>query len=170
VSSGGIAPSGESLNEVMGGWLADLAPWDAFATWTFSRPVNLDGAMYWGRRHLKWLRKTAGLPVYAFLAAERGDKGGLIHLHALVGNTGHLRHYCGERRAAAVWGQRCCMLHAWPAGYARVLPYDSQKGAAYYVSKYVSKQLAEWELWGFPAAPQMTLKVQDERWPGRLVH
>jgi len=51
------------------------------------------------------------------------------------------------------------MLHAWPAGIARVLPYDPKKGAAYYVGKYVSKDLAEWELFGFPAAPQLSFKV-----------
>lgn len=168
----GIRPSGESLNEAMGAWLGGLAPWDAFTTWTFSRPVSLDGAMYWGRHHLRWLEKAAAQPIYAFLAAERGDKGGLIHLHGLVGNVGHLQSYCGVRRPAGAWGKKCCMLHAWPAGYARVLPYDPGKGAAHYVSKYVSKGLAEWELWGFPAVPQLALPAKEEQWPHgrRTIH
>jgi hypothetical protein len=51
------------------------------------------------------------------------------------------------------------MVHSWPAGYARVLQYDPKQGAAFYVSKYVAKQLAEWELFGFPATFQPSLKV-----------
>jgi len=46
----------------------------------------------------------------------------------------------------------CCMVHAWPRGMARVFPYDPSKGAAYYVAKYITKRLAEWELLGFAAA------------------
>lgn len=42
------------------------------------------------------------------------------------------------------------MTHAWPCGYARVLPYDPELGARYYVGKYVMKHLAECELFGFP--------------------
>jgi hypothetical protein len=143
----------------MGLWLGNLAPWDVFSTWTFSRPVNVNGAMYWGRRHIRWLQKAAGQPVHAFVGAETGSRGGLIHLHALVGNVGHLKTYCGSLRPPGAWGQKCCMLHAWPAGYARVLPYDPQQGAAFYVANYISKQLAEWELFGFPAVPQLCLKV-----------
>jgi hypothetical protein len=144
----------ERLNETMGDWLGKLAPWDVFSTWTFSRPVTLSGAMYWGRRHIRWLEKAAGQPIYAFVGAERGDRGGLLHLHGLVGNVGHLKPYCGIRQDPGTWGLKCCMLHAWPAGIARVLPYDPARGAAYYVGRYISKRLAEWQLFGFPAVPQ----------------
>jgi hypothetical protein len=82
------------VKEIMGTWLGKLAPWDAFATWTFSRPVNVHGAMYVARRHLRWVEKRAGLPVYAWLGTERGDSGGLVHLHSLVGNVAHLTFYC----------------------------------------------------------------------------
>jgi hypothetical protein len=147
------------VNQAMGDWLGTLAPWDVFSTWTFSRPVSVDGAMYWGRKHLDWLRKTAKQDIYAFVGAEKGNRGGLIHLHALVGNVGHLAPYCGTRQPQGEWGLTCCMLHAWPAGIARVLPYDPSKGASYYVGKYVSKSLSEWELVGFPARPQGSLPV-----------
>ena len=149
----------EQLKEAMGDWLGKLAPWDVFSTWTFSRPVTLNGAMYWGRRHIQWLEKTAGQPIYAFVGAERGDRGGLLHLHGLVGNVAHLKPYCGIRQNPGTWGLKCCMLHAWPAGIARVLPYDPARGAAYYVGRYISKRLAEWELFGFPAVPQNCLDI-----------
>ena len=144
----------------MGEWLGNLAPWDVFSTWTFSRPVWVWGAMHWGRRHLKDLEKAAGQPVYAFFGVEQGSRGRLLHVQALVGNVGHLKTKCPNYLLPGQWARGCCMLHSWPCGYARVFPYDPQLGARYYVSKYVTKRLAEWELWGFPAAPQMSLTVR----------
>lgn len=141
----------------MGEWLGQLAPWDVFATWTFSRAVTVDGAMFWARRHLKRLEEMAAQRIYSFVGVERGQTGGLLHLHALVGNVGHLRPYCGNRLAPGQWGRGCCMVHAWPCGHARVLPYDPKLGAAYYVSKYVSKKLAEWELVNLPTPAQLSL-------------
>lgn len=150
-------PSREEITNAMGKWLSTLAPWDVFATWTFSRPVNIEGAMYMARRHLRWVEKAAGRPVYAFVGVEQGETGGLLHLHALLGNVAHLRTYCGIRLDPGKWGRTCCLVHAWPCGIARVLPYDPGLGAAFYVSKYVAKQLGEWELFGFPAHPQLAL-------------
>jgi hypothetical protein len=88
--------------------------------------------------------------IHAFLAVEEGKTGGLVHVHALLGNVRNVAAFCGERLPAGKWGLRCCATHGWPCGYARVLPYDAAQGANFYVAKYVSKQLAEWELWGFP--------------------
>jgi hypothetical protein len=150
--------SDSELKDVFGQWLGQLAPWDMFSTWTFSRPVQLGGAMFWARKHLRWLEKVAEQPIYGFLGVERGDTGGLLHLHALLGNLGHLRPYCGRRLAPGQWARSCCMVHAWPCGLARVLPYDPNLGARFYVSKYITKHLAEWELVGFPATPQFALE------------
>jgi hypothetical protein len=47
------------------------------------------------------------------------------------------------------WGRPCCWLHRWPCGYARILPYDPTKGARYYVAKYVSKTLGDYDFIGF---------------------
>jgi hypothetical protein len=140
------------IANAMGQWLGGLAPWDVFSTWTFSRPVQPAGAMFWARRHLRQLEEMAARSVYAFVGVEKGETGGLVHLHALVGNVGHLRPYCGERLAPGDWGRGCCMVHRWPCGYARVLPYDPKLGARYYVGKYVCKSLAEWELVNLPGA------------------
>jgi len=148
------------LKEAMGEWLGQLAPWDVFTTWTFSRPVRVEGAMYWARRHLRWVERVAQQPVYGFVGAEDGGTGGLVHLHALLGNVAHLRPYCGVRLAPGEWGRSCCLLHAWPCGIARVLRYDPRLRAAWYVSKYVTKELAEWDLVGFPARSQMALDIR----------
>ncbi len=153
------------IKETMGAWLGELAPWDAFATWTFSRIVTANGAMHWARRHIDWLEQAAAQPVYGFVAAERGGNGGLIHLHALIGNVKHMQFFCGEKmpptsapgKAGANKSARlhkCCLTHAWPCGYARVFPYNPALGARHYVSKYVTKDLAEWDLFGLPTAPQ----------------
>lgn len=142
----------------MGEWLGQLAPWDVFATWTFSHLVTVDGAMFWARRHLRHLAKLAAQRVYAFVGVERGKTGGLLHLHSLVGNVGHLRAYCGERLSPGKWGRGCCMVHGWPCGHARVLRYDPKLSASYYVSKYVSKNLAEWELVNLPTPAQFSLR------------
>jgi len=106
-------------------------------------------------------RETA---LYAFVGVEEGGVGGLVHVHALVDGVASLKAFCGDR-SVRLRDQvrqlrkghlpfRCCMTHAWPRGIARVFPYDPTKGAAYYVSKYITKRLAEWELIELPATPE----------------
>jgi len=77
---------------------------------------------------------AAKQPIFWFRADEIGPHGGRFHLHALIGNVGHLR--------------RMYWVDHWDklAGFARILPFSSKRGAAYYVAKYVAKQLGEWEL------------------------
>jgi hypothetical protein len=94
-------------------------------------------------------QKAARKRLRAFLATERGETGGLVHLHALLAKITHLKPFCGIQLPDGQWGVKCCMLHGWPCGYARVFPYDARLGAKHYVSKYVIKgYLAEWELLG----------------------
>lgn len=142
----------------MGTWLQELVPWDVYATGTWSKPVTQNGVLYGSRRYLDTVEKFAGVPVYAFTGVEKGSRGSLLHAHFLIGNVGHLKTYCGQRLAAGEWGKTCCLLHAWPWGYARVVIYDPKLGAAHYVSKYVTKELCEWDLRGFPATPQLALR------------
>lgn len=153
----GLASRRDIIKEQMGDWLGKLGLWDAFCTWTFARPTHVNGAMYMAHRHLDWMEKVAGVPVYAFLAVEKGELGGHFHLHSLIGNVGHLKAYCGTRLPPGEWGSPCCLLHAWPCGHSRVFPYDPVKGAKHYVSKYVCGELCEWELRGFPVEPQRPL-------------
>lgn len=156
----------------------------AFGRW---RGVSEAGALYWARQHLAELENWENgwaIPdnsrsngygyvedgqttvprtrVFAFVGVERGKTGGLVHLHALLGNVGHLTPYCGNILQPGQWGCRCCMVHAWPCGIARVLPYNPALGAKYYVSKYVTKQIAEWELIGFPLQPQIACAFKGD--------
>jgi hypothetical protein len=144
----------KQIIEEMGTWLGQLAPWDAFATWTFSRIVTPFGAMQQAAKHLTWMEKAAGQPVYGFYSAERGKNGGLIHIHALLGNVKHMAIHCGQKLAAGVWQQKCCLTHAWHCGYARVFPYNPALGAKHYVAKYILKEAAEWDLFGLPMHTQ----------------
>lgn len=165
--------SSVEIKTVMGDWLGDLVPWDAYATWTFSRIVTPQGAMFWAKRHIEWLEKAAEQKVYGFVAAERGASGGLIHLHALLGNVKHMQIYCGEKKSSSLgpenpsvtferkksekkWARlhKCCLTHAWPCGYAHVFPYNPALGAKHYVAKYITKDLAEWDLFGLPLTTQ----------------
>jgi hypothetical protein len=141
----------------MGDWLLTLAPWDWFASLTFNRLVSANGAHYWFRRYVDWAEKASGVPIKAFRADEYGSRQGRLHIHALVGNVrvgplfdhGSLLAFCGERLPPGHFGLKCCATHAWPCGYARVFPFDAEKGASYYMSKYVVKSNGDWELIGF---------------------
>jgi hypothetical protein len=105
--------------------------------------------VYEQRKDERARQKAARKRLQAFLATERGETGGLVHLHALVAKITHLRAFCGIHLPEGTWGVKCCMLHSWPCGYARVFPYDPALGAKHYVSKYVIKgHLGEWDLLG----------------------
>lgn len=154
--------------DALGSWLSELHetyPWDWFATLTFANErrrrsgqgeiivsrgdVTPDSAQYWFRRFLEDAGSAGLAKPYAFRADEYGPLYGRYHLHALVGNVGHLRRYCGTSLPKDAWGKSCCWVHRWPCGYARIYAYDPQRGAHYYLSKYVAKALANWELIGF---------------------
>jgi hypothetical protein len=143
----------KELTEEMGNWLGQF-PWDAFATWTFARPATTNAAMFWAKKHISWLEKAAEQRVYGFVATDKGQNGGLIHLHALLGNVKHMQFFCGRRYPPNEWGQKCCLTHAWPCGYARVYPYDPALDAKHYVAKYVAKDSAEWDIFGDPTVSQ----------------
>ena len=58
---------------------------------------------------------------------------GHLHLHALMLNTVHLSRIAWMRE----WDRR--------AGFARILPFDPAQGAAFYCSKYIVKELGEYD-------------------------
>ena len=108
--------------------------WDWFVTLTFREWVNSFRAHRLFEYFVRDLDKAAGQPIFWFRADEIGPHGGRLHLHALIGNVGHLR--------------RMSWVDHWDrlAGFGRILPYSSKRGAAFYVAKYVTKQLSDWEL------------------------
>lgn len=156
--------SQNELINALGQWLSamhEYYPWDWFATLTFAderstrgstitrADITQDGAAYFFRR---WLQGAAAVGLampYAFRADEYGPLYGRYHLHALIGNVAHLQRYCGERLPKGAWGKSCCWVHRWPCGIARIFPYDPQRGAHFYLSKYVVKAIANWDVIGF---------------------
>tara|TARA_Y100000310_G_C20609430_1_gene777232 strand:+ start:877 stop:1116 length:240 start_codon:yes stop_codon:yes gene_type:complete len=63
---------------------------------------------------------------------------GRLHLHSLVGGEG-----AGNIKAAwADW------FNNPYGGRARIELYNPEKGASFYISKYVTKTLGEWEVLG----------------------
>tara|TARA_Y100000310_G_C20686271_1_gene819241 strand:- start:2906 stop:3349 length:444 start_codon:yes stop_codon:yes gene_type:complete len=121
-----------------GEWLGQF-DWQWFVTLTFRHdpPKPLTAL----RKYRRW-EKSNDLffpsNPYSFIATEDGSKFGRLHLHSLVGGQG-----MGQPKAA--W-------QSWfrdPfGGRARIESYDPKKGASFYISKYVTKSLGEWEVLG----------------------
>jgi hypothetical protein len=122
--------------QLVAGWGQFLSgfPWDWFLTLTFKDEVGSFRAHRLFGFFVRDIEKAAGLPIFWFRADEIGFHGGRFHIHALIGNVAHLRRL--------TWTDRWNKL----AGIARILPFDSKRGAAYYCAKYVTKQSGDWEL------------------------
>ena len=121
------------LAEAWGEFLTRF-PWDWFCTFTFRDPVPSFTAHHRFAYFARDLERAAGLPIAWFRGDEYGPRGGRLHLHALILNVGNLRRLTWMDR----WNER--------NGYARILPFDAEKGAAFYCAKYVTKQFGNWDL------------------------
>lgn len=156
-----------------GSWWSTLAPWNWFATFTFSEMVTSATARYWFRRYLQMIEDVINgttiespsrsngygyvdadlsqlrVEVKAFRGDEFSPQNGRLHIHALIAGVESLLHHCGKNLPATEWGRKCCWTHAWPCGYARILPYDPNLGASHYVAKFTTSPLSDWELYGF---------------------
>lgn len=148
--------SSNPLNAALGDFLSGY-PWSHFLTLTF-KPLPRTGkkgdTLTWGRftrrdtaagvsdayamrawrGYLRDVSKLADVPLFWFFGIEHGEKRGRLHVHALTGNT--------ERLPVQL------LREQWRNGFTRILSYDPSRGAAHYVSKYVTKQLAEWDISG----------------------
>jgi hypothetical protein len=121
----------KQVRECYGEWLEGW-PWDHYTTLTFGIKSGPDFARRAFGRWTRCLEREAGLPVFWFVGFEDGRLLGRLHLHALVGNTGGLN----DR-----W-----MAEAWTPGFSRIVRYQPQLGAAYYVTKYVTKELLDYDV------------------------
>lgn len=135
------------LAEAWGEFLSGY-PWDWFCTFTFrggdeqpwrrgfprDSQISSFSAHRMFARLMRDVARESGQPVFWFRGDEYGPSGGRLHIHALVGNV------AAEKRLYWMdeWNRR--------AGYARILPFEAGKGAAYYCSKYVTKQFGDWDL------------------------
>jgi hypothetical protein len=172
------------VTDALGRFLEELHghhPWDWFFTGTFAKPISPAGAHYMFSRYLETIqrqmtREQIGKPAcgtdysaadgqpsilkfrvftpYAFRADEYGPLGGRFHLHALIGNVKTVTRFCGQLLRQGDWGKPCCALHLWSCGYARIFPYEPSLGARFYLSKYVTKALGDYDLIGIdPGQP-----------------
>lgn len=120
------------LSEAWGEHLAGMR-WDVWCTLTFEEHLSERAAIMAFNRLVRWLRKDN--PGVGWFCAHEVGKQGRLHLHALIGGLGP-----GVSRLA-LW-------RWWYRRYGRAefLPYDPERGAAYYISKYVSKDMSYYEI------------------------
>jgi len=112
------------------------------------------------RNFFLMVEDATGHPVGGFWAIERHkyrggkDPASLVpHIHALVTNV------TGVSRKA-VW-ERC--YRRW--GRTRIEPYDPNRGASWYIAKYVGKEALErgqWGLW----RPEVVARAESPLWIG----
>lgn len=166
--------SSNPLNAALGDFLGGY-PWSHFLTLTFkplARSGNKGDTLTWGRytrrdtaagvsdayamrawrSYLGAVQRAAAAPLFWFYGIEHGEQRGRLHVHALTGNT--------ERLPVNA------MRQEWRNGFTRILSYDPARGAAHYVAKYVTKQLAEWDISG---DVEDARRAQHYRAPGRAV-
>ena len=130
--------SGLLLRRALGHWLSAFE-WDCWCTWTFDSRFGPDGpspdrCLVHTRR---WVEHIPGPRVGYFIAVERG-RGGRVHSHGLL--------RLGDSPAPtrkSLWG-------SWKSRYGRcrILPYDRERGAAFYIAKYITKEPLGWDVGG----------------------
>jgi len=127
----------ERFRTAFGEWLAGPTfRWTHFATLTF-RQARGCGAMRHACSFLRDLAEDYGLEsASAFVSMELGVRGSRHHIHGLLEFSGVSS---GTLRDS--WERRY--------GFARVSPYNPQRGGVAYVTKYVIKDAcgsADWRL------------------------
>jgi len=108
--------------------------WEWFCSLTFKDKVSLHRADVLFRRWFRQLNRRNGLKVGYFKAVEWGKLRCVPHFHLLILGVGNSR--------------RLSWMDRWHWGYARIYRFDRNRGAAYYLTKYCTKELADFELGG----------------------
>jgi len=78
---------------------------------------------------LSELQEAAAQPIKTLIGEDFGRIGGRYHCHLLVGGVAHLRR--------SEWWEKAFERF----GRTRILPFDPNKGAAFYCAKYAAKQI-----------------------------
>jgi len=116
----------------MAEWLSTM-PWDWWCTLTFKTeqwPESADRAF---REWTAELRKDS--PALGFFVGQERGRLQRLHLHALIGGLAtHVRRTVAWKR----WDRR--------HGFAQVQPYDPDRGASHYITKYVTKDFEGWDI------------------------
>lgn len=136
-----------SLKQAWGDWLTEIGDraggWDWWVTLTFRDRTQEEIARGWTKigwqysanawaKFVKEIGAMKGLNDLWWCAGRETQYWrGVPHFHALIGGVDKLRR-------DEAW-------HWWFTNYgmARILPYDQQLGAGYYLCKYVVKELGD---------------------------
>ena len=141
-------PDAKQLHDTWTDWLSSFH-WDHFATLTFAEPRSEHSARRAFANYIRALdRQTCGGSVGYFCGYEYGSLGRL-HLHALMRtSTPQTRLGSGGRARASAALPNKEVWQTWfeRFGRATVSSYDRKRGAAGYVTKYVTKRLAYYDL------------------------
>ncbi|MFN0181744.1 MAG: hypothetical protein ACKVZ0_23290 [Gemmatimonadales bacterium] len=101
-------------------------------TLTFARNSGPLRAKATFRTWIRRLERKTGRPLLWFLGLEDGHQLGRLHIHALVGGTDAL----GETT----------LEEAWEEGFSRIERFQPGLGAAHYVTKYITKELLDYDI------------------------
>lgn len=131
----------EALKQAWGSWLSRLYPWQWFVTLTFRDPSEAEISRGYTKRGWKYAenaynrflgRVKPALGELVWVRALEWQKWrGVPHIHALVGGLDNTKY---AEVASWYWGKY---------GFSRILDYDPQLGAGFYLSKYVTKELGD---------------------------
>jgi len=125
------APERTKLRAAWGEFLEGL-PWDHYVTLTFRRNSGPLRAKATFRAWIRRLERKAGRALLWFLGLEDGNQLGRLHIHALVGGTDSLSESTLEE--------------AWREGFSRIERFQVGLGAAHYVTKYITKELLDYDI------------------------
>ena len=133
----------------LGDWLSEYE-WDWFVTQTFREEISFPAAARIARRQLLTLESLVKGPLGAFIALERHKyRGGedpaslCPHIHILLRGVREAEDFGLRRRS--IW-----RMFYEKYGRMRIEPYDPDRGATYYLGKYVAKEISEtgeWDVW-----------------------
>lgn len=130
--------SQEEVNPLRESWATFLNNfnWDWWVTLTFRDKQTTNSANRKWNVWLKGLENERDNKVGYFRVTELQRLRNNIHFHALMLNLRGIR--------------RLTWMDEWDriAGFARIYPYKKNKGANYYLCKYVTKQIAEHKFGG----------------------
>jgi hypothetical protein len=133
----------EEICQEFGKWIDGMADWKWYATFTFRNPCD---PRYPGWTQVGWKSASNALKTWhnalcadldyqnpIWLACMELQRRGVPHWHLLAANIGQ------QRRMSWVdwWYEHY--------GIARILPYDRELGARYYLGKYLTKEVANIE-------------------------
>ncbi len=116
------------IRESWGNFLKEKFNFDWYVTLTFKDNVGEWGADRNFRRFVRELRHRAGHRVEFLRTTEWQKQRNVPHYHLLMGNCSEI-----HRMEMVEW----CKNNF---GYSRILPYDRNLNASYYIGKYVTKE------------------------------